>query len=493
MTMIESPLASPQEALADLRSLRAEVAALRDEVLREAELRLAEWDLRADSDGARNLACYLALRSRDLNELQLKLAAYGLSSLGRSEADVLTALDALLASLNLLCGDAAHYPPHAALRAGEASLVRACDEVFGDGANSRTRIMATMPSEAADDPGLVLSLVEAGMNCARINCAHDDAGAWTRMAENARAAARRLGRPCRVLMDIAGPKLRIASVRAPQKHRLAQGDRFRIVFDLAKGKGVAATLNFPGVVSQLAPGAEISFDDGKAVGRVVAADEDGAEIEITAARARGLRFKPDKGVNLPNVALDLPPLTEKDLADLDVIVALADLVGFSFVQRIEDVALLDDELNRRGAGRDRPALVLKIETPLAVRNLPALIVAAAARRPTAVMIARGDLAVEVGFARLSEMQEEILWLCQAAHVPVIWATQVLDQLIHEGVSTRPETTDAAMGQRADCVMLNKGPYLLEGVRFLDEVLGRMQRHQSKKFPRLARLRAWSLE
>jgi pyruvate kinase len=491
MNTIESPPAGPREAMVELRLLRDEVAALRDQVVKEAELRLAAWGLPSNSEGARNLACYLSLRSRDLNALQLELSAYGLSSLGRSEADVLTALDALLASLRLLCGEAAHYPPHESHRAGESALRRACKAVFGDGAEGRTRIMATMPSEAADDPDLVLALVDAGMDCARINCAHDDAQAWTRMVENVRSAAERLGRPCRVLIDIAGPKLRLASVRAPDKHRLRPGDRLRIVSDLARGKGVAATLNFPEVISQVQTGAEISFDDGKAVGRVVSCDDHGFEVEITAARAKGLRFKADKGVNLPSVQLDLPPLTEKDLADLDAIVPLADLIGFSFVQRVDDVVLLDEALRRRGAGGARPGIVLKIETPLAIKNLPALIVSAAARRPTAVMIARGDLAVEVGFARLSEMQEEILWLGQAAHVPVVWATQVLDQLIHEGVSTRPETTDAAMGQRADCVMLNKGPYLLEGVRFLNEVLGRMQRHHSKKFPRLAQLRAWS--
>jgi pyruvate kinase len=493
MNMIESPLAAPPEALVELRLLRDEVAALRERVVAESDRRLAEWGLGGDSVGARNLACYLSLRSRDLNRLQLRLAAYGLSSLGRSEADVLAAIDALLASLRLLCGEAAHYPPEAAQRVGEAALLHACGKVFGGEESGRTRIMATLPSEAATDPALVLSLVEAGVDCARINCAHDDAEAWARMAENVREAAQRLGRPCRVLMDIAGPKLRIAAVSAPDKHRLQQGDRFRIVADLARSKGVAATLNFPEVLDQLQPGVDISFDDGKAVGHVVARDGDGAEVEITAARAKGLRFKPDKGVNLPDVALELPPLTGKDLADLDAIVALADLVGFSFVQRVRDIALLEEALVRRGAGPERPALVLKIETPLAIHNLPALIVAAAARRPTAVMIARGDLAVEVGFARLSEMQEEILWLCQAAHAPVVWATQVLDQLIHEGVSSRPETTDAAMGQRADCVMLNKGPHLLEGVRFLSEVLGRMQRHQSKKFPRLAQLRAWSTD
>ena len=107
--------------------------------------------------------------------------------------------------------------------------------------------------------------------------------------------------------------------------------------------------------------------------------------------------------------------------------------------------------------------MLKIETRLGVQNLPQLIVEAAGRRPLAVMIARGDLAVELGFGRMSEMQEEILWLCDAAHVPVIWATQVLDNFVSEGGPTRAEATDAAMSQRAECVMLNKGPYLVEAV------------------------------
>jgi hypothetical protein len=95
--------------------------------------------------------------------------------------------------------------------------------------------------------------------------------------------------------------------------------------------------------------------------------------------------------------------------------------------------------------------------------LSQLIVATAATRPVAVMIARGDLAVELGFARLSEIQEEILWLCDAAHVPVIWATQVLDNLVADGSPSRAEATDAAMSQRAECVMLNKGPFLVEGI------------------------------
>ena len=106
------------------------------------------------------------------------------------------------------------------------------------------------------------------------------------------------------------------------------------------------------------------------------------------------------------------------------------------------------------------------------------------------MIARGDLAVEVGYQRLAEIQEEILWLCEAAHIPVIWATQVLENLVKKGIPSRAEMTDAAMGERAECVMLNKGPFILEAVTILDDVLSRMQAHQIKKSPQLRALHSW---
>jgi pyruvate kinase len=105
-----------------------------------------------------------------------------------------------------------------------------------------------------------------------------------------------------------------------------------------------------------------------------------------------------------------------------------------------------------------------------------------------VMIARGDLAVEGGFGRLSEAQEQILWVCEAAHVPAIWATQVLEGLAKDGMPTRAEVTDAAMGQRAECIMLNKGPHIVQATKSLDEILRRMQDHQTKKRSLLRRLR-----
>ena len=173
-----------------------------------------------------------------------------------------------------------------------------------------------------------------------------------------------------------------------------------------------------------------------------------------------------------------------------MVAGLADIVGFSFVQRPDDLVLLHRELARRRPGLPPLPVILKIETPIAVRNLPRLIVQAAASGPVAVMIARGDLAVELGFARMSEIQEEIMWLCEAARVPVVWATQVLEGLVSDGMPSRAEATDAAMGQRTECVMLNKGPFLAEGVRFLADVLRRMDRHQAKKSARFGPLHSW---
>jgi pyruvate kinase len=488
----------PASDLEDLRALLGEVKVLREDVERKgAELR-SSWGVEVDNATSRmlNLSHYLAMREQDLTDLQYRLAARGLSSLGRSESHVALALDALIATLKRLTGESgAAYPPPASARAGAAELGAEADRLFGKRQKGapRARVMATMPPEAASQPEFVDSLVAAGMDCARINCAHDDPEIWGQMVANVREAAARLERPCPVMMDIAGPKCRILRVKAPPKTRLLRGDRVALVDELREKtkEPIAFSLNFPELVDQLAVGSELFIDDGKAAARVVSKAAGRAEIEVYAAREKGVRLKPGKGVNFPSTELDLPPLTSKDFRDLDFIAEHADLIGFSFVQRVDDIELLQDHLVARAPKRDPHGLVLKIETPLAVRNLPRLILQSAAHNPTAVMIARGDLAVELGFARLTEMQEEILWLCEAAHTPVVWATQVLDSYVRDGIASRAEMTDAAMAQGAECVMLNKGPYLAEGVAFLRDVLARMDRHRAKKFARFASLKEWA--
>jgi pyruvate kinase len=244
----------------------------------------------------------------------------------------------------------------------------------------------------------------------------------------------------------------------------------------------------PEILCDIKAGEHVWFDDGKIGGVIKEVVNSEATIEITHASAAGSKLRANKGINLPDSELSITSLTPKDLEDLQVVAEQADIVGMSFVRSPGDVKVLDAHLTR--IGRSDLGILLKIETRKAFDNLPFLVFAATRRAAAGVMIARGDLAVECGYERMAEIQEEILWMCEAAHVPVVWATQVLENLAKKGLPSRAEITDAAMGERAECVMLNKGPHLCEAVEALDDILQRMQGHQVKKSAMLRRLERW---
>jgi pyruvate kinase len=212
----DSTLADPCRLLAELQELRQQVAS-------EADAAFAQWrpliQRRSFLPSALNLAAYLALRRRDLRPLQTALVPWGLSSLGRSEGRVLPNLDAVIATLAAVCGDgaaAAHRPPLRAFTRGARLLHKNTDRMFGAPRDGRhIRIMVTLPAGAATDLSLVRTLVQRGMDCARINCAHDGVGAWAAMVEHVRRAARAVGRPCTVLMDLGGAKVRTGAVLTP--------------------------------------------------------------------------------------------------------------------------------------------------------------------------------------------------------------------------------------------------------------------------------------
>jgi pyruvate kinase len=602
-------------ALPKAASLHDEVSALRDE-LRAAEVELAHV-LDAVPPAARpsalNLVHYLALRRQDRRVLQDRLADLGLSSLGRCEGAVLATVEAVLTLLALVEGRERPAPRERAAQldrqAGRQCLEQRTTALLGPAPAQRaTRILVTLPSEAATDAALVRRLVEGGMDAARINCAHDDAIAWRKMAGHVRQAARDAGRSCQVLMDLGGPKLRtgavggdgqpikwgprrdpmgqileparISLVAEPARSRrppglpalavpgewlaeltpgqvleltdargkrrrllvgaehervracsseqtsyLAAGEHVRLKAKdgdavqarvlppppserrLSLGRGELLTLTrsrepgrpaerldlehtiparlpctLPEVFASVHVGERVFLDDGKIGGVIEAATPDELQVRLSSMPSAITRLGADKGINLPDSSLDVPALTADDLADLDAVVGLADLVGLSFVRRPQDVEQLRAELERRGGSH--LGIVLKIETRAAFEALPSLLFAALGAPTVGVMIARGDLAVECGYQRLAELQEEILWLCEAAHVPVIWATQVLESLAKHGEPSRAEITDAAMGERAECVMLNKGDFMERAVTVLDDILTRMAPHQDKKMAML---------
>jgi pyruvate kinase len=492
---------------AELNELLVTLSTLRREALAEGEQLFAANEPRIMRDSyaesARNLTCYLALRRRDLRSLQIDLMRRGLSSLGRSEGRVMPSLDATLASLAAICRvDDETIPLHPTAERfdyGERTIDQAAETMFGPGRRGRdTRIMVTMPTEAASDPAFAQQLVSNGVECIRINCAHDNAAVWQAMIEHVRAAEREAASqtPIHILMDLGGPKIRTVRPASLSKRRFFVGDTLLLVRELeqqaANDEVAAFGCTLPAIHEQLRSGAEVWIDDGKIGTRIRELTSEGALLEVIQAGPEGEKLRNNKGLNFPDTDLEVRPLTTKDLKDLDFVARHADMVGYSFVQTASDVALLQEELQKRTAASGRAvAIVLKIETRRAVRNMPELLLQSAGGTPTAVMIARGDLAVELGYARIAEVQEELLWLCEAAHVPVIWATQVLEQLAKQGRPSRAEVTDAAMSDRAECVMLNKGPFIFEAVALLDDVLLRMQAHQNKKMARLRALRSWA--
>jgi pyruvate kinase len=614
-----------------LKKFSSELATLCSDML-ELESALLQRPLglhEAHRRSARNLAHYLALRRHDIRKLQAQLAQIGLSSLGRTESHVLTAVRTVDRVLDVLLGNDSALPvssePAVEMDEGSQLLEGNTKTLLGPPPpGRRVRIMVTMSTDAATDYELVRDLVRNGMDCMRINCAHDNPELWLAMILNLQKAREETGCQCRILMDLAGPKLRTGPVEpgpsvircrprrdvfgrvvtpariwltpedAPEPapgsaaarlpvpagflENLRPGDTIRlrdarkaqrtlrvshvsgrscwaemrqtvyfvpglelnkttvtksvkavlsksvsknrttrigalpalpqtllvkegdtIILTRSDAMGQPATydkagklltqaqigVTLPEILEHAKAGDPVWFDDGKIGGVIRAVNPDSVSVEITQARLEGEKLGAEKGINLPETQIDIPALTAEDLEALKFVVQHADLVGYSFVRTDSDVHQLLKhlaELDGQPLG-----LILKIETRKAFENLPELILAAMRIRTFGIMIARGDLAVECGYQRLAEVQEEVLWISEAAHVPVIWATQVLESLAKKGVPSRSEITDAAMGERAECVMLNKGPYAVTSVRVLADILKRMQAHQDKKSSMLRRL------
>lgn len=472
-----------------LRDVFEELRKLRDEMVAcQGDLGAAAHRLKSRC----NLLHYLVLRRRDMRPLQESLGRQGLSSLGRCEAHTLASLDAVLHVLaRLLDEDLALTPSldSPGFDEGPALLEANAAALFGPAPVGRAvRIMVTLPSEAADDARLVRQVVGQGVNAIRINCAHDDAKTWAKMVEHTRGAARESGRPCAIHFDLCGPKMRTGPSTRPVP--LRPGDLLIVTRHPEPSPApevpprVPCTL--PAALDHVQVGEHVWFDDGKLGGLVEKVAPDGISVRVTYAKRGRRDLLPDRGINFPESAIDIEGFTEKDREDLGFVARHADSVGLSFAQRAADIRSVKrrlEELGGSGVG-----IVLKIETRRGFEALPRLLLEDFGAHPLGVMIARGDLAIEVGYERLAEVQEEVLWICEAAHVPVIWATQVLESLSKSGMPTRAEISDAAMSQRAECVMLNKGAHVIETVQILDGILRRMETHHRKKSATLRPLR-----
>ena len=556
---------------------------------------------------AENFVHYLALRQADIGDLQNDLAVLGLSSLGRANRNVISSIEAIQGALSGVSTATISDGP-----ADRSPLDRASQtaddhkkSILGDSPVERdTSIMVTLPTEAATDESLIPEMLAAGMNVARINCAHDDELVWAAMIRKVRDTCKDSDTDCKIFMDLAGPKVRtgdlepgprvfhirprrdpLGRIVAPRHIRFIPDDivwsgtksaiipvprecieyahvgddiRFKdtrgkkrklkvirkddkgLVLEIFKGAYIATGTRLrlhreqvgekltyevgnlpmveqpillrpddtlilhgddipgapsledddgnvirnahiscrqPEVFEFVSAGDRVSLNDGKISGVIRAIESDQLEIEIRKAKPTGSRLRGDRGINFPDSDIRLSGLTSADRENLKFVIANADAVSLSFVRRPADIELLQEEMQKLGA--TTLGLVIKIETKKGFNKLPRLLLTAMRRYPVAVMIARGDLAVECGWECLAELQEDILLLCEAAQVPVIWATQVLEHEAKKGQPSRAEISDAAMSQRAECVMLNKGPHIIATIRMLDNILRRTQGYQFK--------------
>jgi pyruvate kinase len=284
-------------------------------------------------------------------------------------------------------------------------------------------------------------------------------------------------------MDLAGPKIRTKLLNKGKKKgrvKIREGELIWLADDAAgfDEEDIVISPNEPGLLKMLKKGESIFIDDGIIQGVVESIRKNKVGLRIVRISSVKQTIKADKGINFPESEITIPSLTEFDKACLPFISENADLVGYSFVRRPADLAVLQEHLLHLTS--TPPHLIIKVETPEAVRNLPDLLLCGMQQQVFGVMIARGDLAVEIGFERMGEIQEEILWICESAQVPVIWATQVLETLNKSGIATRSEITDAAHAAMAECVMINKGDYTIEVIETLRNIMHRIGEHHIKK-------------
>nr|WP_295737054.1 pyruvate kinase [uncultured Acidocella sp.] len=331
----------------------------------------------------------------------------------------------------------------------------------------RTKVIATL-GPASSTPEMILQLFQAGADIFRLNFSHGAHADHAQRIEMIRAAEKRTGRPIGILADVQGPKLRVGSFQSGRV-QLQTGAQFTLDMNRAPGDTRRVCLPHPEIIAAAEIGATLLLDDGKLRLKVLRKRDDHLLTEVVVGGVLSDR----KGVNVPDVVLPIPALTEKDRADLDFALPLGiDYIGLSFVQRPEDVI----EAKRIAAGR---ALVMaKLEKPQALDNLDGIMAEA-----QAVMVARGDLGVELPPEEVPIAQKRIIRAAQQRGLPVVVATQMLESMITAPAPTRAEASDVATAvfDGADAVMLSAesaaGQFPREAVNMMDRIIARVERDE----------------
>ena len=341
----------------------------------------------------------------------------------------------------------------------------------------RAKIVCTL-GPATSSPERLRELVAAGMDVARLNLSHGNYADHEAVYAEVRAASNESGRAVGVLVDLQGPKIRTGRF-ADGQVTLVNGERFTITVDDILGDGDRVSTTYKGLPGDVKPGDRLLIDDGKVALRAVEV----TDTDIVTVVVEGGVVSNNKGINLPGVAVSVPALSEKDEADLRWGLRLgADMVALSFVRDAKDITRVHQIMDEEGV---RLPVIAKIEKPQAVANLEEIINAF-----DGVMVARGDLGVELPFEEVPIVQKRAIEMCRRKAKPVIVATQVLESMIENSRPTRAEASDCANAvlDGADAIMLSGetsvGKWPIEAVAAMARIIESVEEHGLERVPPL---------
>ncbi|MCF8370411.1 MAG: hypothetical protein K9H64_02235 [Bacteroidales bacterium] len=355
-------------------------------------------------------------------------------------------------------------------------LKNASDFFGSDHDDGVPSLMVNLQQEAEHDVGYLKNLIACGVRHFRVNCAFGSEMGWERTHRNLQKAAGANNEEANLLFDLAGPKIRIEKLF--ENHTEVNSIDIEKTENLIIFSKSASALKLPGspdfikgVVSSIDcdfsvchPNEIIRFDDSCVEARIIETGNDFLRVSVEKVSQVPYSLLPGKGINFPESDLGISGLTKKDQNDLASVVHLDGTLCFSFVQSAADIIDIEKEISKYRKP-DMP-VVIKIETFKAVRNLEEIILAAMRFPKVALLIARGDLVSECGWAALPEIQEKISKLGRAAHLPIILATEILESYNQNGLHTRPEMIDLHHARKFDCLLLNKGPNIFDTMDYV---------------------------
>jgi pyruvate kinase len=339
----------------------------------------------------------------------------------------------------------------------------------------KARIVCTL-GPASQDPGTLTRMLEAGMDVARLNFSHGTHEDHARLIQRARDAAAQAGVVLCLMQDLQGPKIRIGELVTPTVD-VPAGSMLTITTDPVAGSAGRVSTTFEALPGEVHPGDTILLDDGKIRLTVVRVEQRDVVCEVVT----GGSLRPRKGINLPGVALSIPAFTPKDLDDLAFGIANGvDYTALSFVRSADDIRALRAAMRELDGGSEGHPIVAKIEKPQALQNIAAIV-----EEADAVMVARGDLGVEVPPEEVPLHQKSIIARCNRAGKPVIVATQMFESMISNPMPTRAEASDVANAvlDGADAVMLSGetsiGAYPVDAVAMMTRIINNVETHAGR--------------